>query len=118
MNKMNIPAPFRAALPTPPLPTSVPTPPPIPAPPMPPPPSVADAGDSSSESEMESSDEVISFFTAEESIFMSIDSKTDCNTNVKEYFHCPLNISIETQVFSFNGSFPYLLPSQSLKPKA
>ncbi|KAL4355382.1 hypothetical protein GQ457_06G017800 [Hibiscus cannabinus] len=57
MNKMNIPAPFRMALPTPPLP------PPVPAPQPPPPPlasspakpHLADA--SSSESEMESSDE-------------------------------------------------------------
>ncbi|RZC83350.1 hypothetical protein C5167_046134 [Papaver somniferum] len=32
MNKMNIPAPFRMALPTPPLPTSVPAPPPPPPP--------------------------------------------------------------------------------------
>ncbi|KAK3011833.1 hypothetical protein RJ639_010827 [Escallonia herrerae] len=53
MNKMNIPAPFRMALPTLPLPASVPVP-------FPPPPSVAESrlGDpSSSESEMESSDE-------------------------------------------------------------
>ncbi|XP_020570847.1 U11/U12 small nuclear ribonucleoprotein 65 kDa protein-like [Phalaenopsis equestris] len=54
MNKMNLPAPFRMALPTPPLP------PPIPAPPPPPPPSspksqLADV--SSSESELESSEE-------------------------------------------------------------
>ncbi|XP_022718968.1 LOW QUALITY PROTEIN: U11/U12 small nuclear ribonucleoprotein 65 kDa protein-like [Durio zibethinus] len=59
MNKMNIPAPFRMALPTPPLPPPIPAPQ---APPPPPPPSstpakahFADA--SSSESEMESSDE-------------------------------------------------------------
>ncbi|KAK4491488.1 hypothetical protein RD792_002238 [Penstemon davidsonii] len=54
MNKMNIPAPFRKALPTPPLPTSASVPPP------PPPPiySETNMGDlSSSESEMESSDE-------------------------------------------------------------
>ncbi|KAJ0080415.1 hypothetical protein Patl1_23000 [Pistacia atlantica] len=51
MNKMNIPAPFRMALPTPPLPPSVPAPPA----PQPPPPPVADL--SSSESELESSDE-------------------------------------------------------------
>ncbi|XVF30911.1 hypothetical protein REPUB_Repub16aG0099300 [Reevesia pubescens] len=58
MNKMNIPAPFRMALPTPPLPPPVPAP----QPPPPPPPAsthakshLADA--SSSESEMESSDE-------------------------------------------------------------
>lgn len=57
MNKMNIPAPFRAPLPTPPLPTSVPDPPPVPPPPVPPPPLVTNAGDSSDESEMESSDE-------------------------------------------------------------
>ncbi|OAY44413.1 U11/U12 small nuclear ribonucleoprotein 65 kDa protein isoform X1 [Manihot esculenta] len=56
MNKMNIPAPFRMALPTPPLPPSV-------APPEPPPPPIATAkphlADSSSESEMESSDEEV-----------------------------------------------------------
>ncbi|CAL0322785.1 unnamed protein product [Lupinus luteus] len=56
MNKMNIPAPFRMALPTPPLPPEVPPP----APPLPPPsvtvkPRLADL--SSGESEMESSDE-------------------------------------------------------------
>ncbi|KAK4436855.1 U11/U12 small nuclear ribonucleoprotein [Sesamum alatum] len=53
MNKMNIPAPFRKALPTPPLPVSVPVPPP------PPPPTSETNMDhlSSSESEMESSDE-------------------------------------------------------------
>lgn len=60
MNKMNIPAPFRKALPTPPLPKSIPVPS-APVEPPPPPPSmetkVADL--SSSESEMESSDEVI-----------------------------------------------------------
>ncbi|XP_034686345.1 U11/U12 small nuclear ribonucleoprotein 65 kDa protein-like isoform X2 [Vitis riparia] len=54
MNKMNIPAPFRMALPTPPLP------PPVPAPPPPPPPPEAARpnleGLSSGESEMESSD--------------------------------------------------------------
>ncbi|KAK7290613.1 hypothetical protein RIF29_05159 [Crotalaria pallida] len=57
MNKMNIPPPFRMALPTPPLPPEVPPPPP---PPLPPPsvyvkPQPADL--SSGESEMESSDE-------------------------------------------------------------
>ncbi|RAL48577.1 hypothetical protein DM860_000897 [Cuscuta australis] len=57
MNKMNIPAPFRTALPTPPLPT-----PPSFTPQPPPPPPPTDTGtraDSllSSESEMESSDE-------------------------------------------------------------
>lgn len=59
MNKMNIPAPFRMALPTPPLPPQVPAPPP---PPPPPPPSMTvkpqTADLSSSESEMDSSDEV------------------------------------------------------------
>ncbi|WMV13185.1 hypothetical protein MTR67_006570 [Solanum verrucosum] len=57
MNKMNIPAPFRMALPTPPLPTSLSVPPP---PPPPPPPTVSKSRMedlSSSESEMESSDE-------------------------------------------------------------
>ncbi|KAM3220392.1 U11/U12 small nuclear ribonucleoprotein 65 kDa protein [Capsicum annuum] len=57
MNKMNIPAPFRMALPTPPLPTSPSVPPP---PPPPPPPTVSKSRMddlSSSESEMESSDE-------------------------------------------------------------
>ncbi|XP_019255907.1 PREDICTED: U11/U12 small nuclear ribonucleoprotein 65 kDa protein isoform X4 [Nicotiana attenuata] len=57
MNKMNIPAPFRMALPTPPLPTSLSVPPP---PPPPPPPTVSESrmeNLSSSESEMESSDE-------------------------------------------------------------
>ncbi|XWS57821.1 hypothetical protein CRYUN_Cryun09bG0206500 [Craigia yunnanensis] len=53
MNKMNIPAPFRMALPTPPLPPSVPAPQPPPPPPAKP--HLAEA--SSSESEMESSDE-------------------------------------------------------------
>ncbi|CAN4112500.1 unnamed protein product [Withania somnifera] len=56
MNKMNIPAPFRMALPTPPLPTSLSGPPP----PPPPPPTVSKSrmeNLSSSESEMESSDE-------------------------------------------------------------
>ncbi|ONK62763.1 uncharacterized protein A4U43_C07F7890 [Asparagus officinalis] len=54
MNKMNLPAPFRMALPTPPLP------PPVPAPPPPPPPVTADhprADLSSDESEMESSED-------------------------------------------------------------
>ncbi|KAK9072681.1 hypothetical protein SSX86_009116 [Deinandra increscens subsp. villosa] len=56
MNKMNIPAPFRAALPTPPLPPSAP------APPQPPPPPPVDTNSSlahlsSGESELESSDE-------------------------------------------------------------
>ncbi|XP_065854167.1 U11/U12 small nuclear ribonucleoprotein 65 kDa protein isoform X2 [Euphorbia lathyris] len=58
MNKMNIPAPFRMALPTPPLPPSAPAP----APPPPPPPAVATkrqlADLSSSESEMESDEDV------------------------------------------------------------
>ncbi|OVA03907.1 RNA recognition motif domain [Macleaya cordata] len=54
MNKMNIPAPFRMALPTPPLPTSVPAPPP-PPPPLAAKPHLADL--SSDESEMESSEE-------------------------------------------------------------
>lgn len=58
MNKMNIPAPFRMALPTPPLPPEVPAP----LPPVPPPHSVTamprSANMSSDESEMESSDEV------------------------------------------------------------
>lgn len=52
MNKMNIPAPFRKALPTPPLPEFQSAPPP-------PPPSSNMEYMSSSESEMESSDEVI-----------------------------------------------------------
>ncbi|XP_028790077.1 U11/U12 small nuclear ribonucleoprotein 65 kDa protein [Neltuma alba] len=59
MNKMNIPAPFRMALPTPPLPAQVPAPPP----PPPPPPSITmkpqTADLSSSESEMESSDDEV-----------------------------------------------------------
>nr|GEW78074.1 U11/U12 small nuclear ribonucleoprotein 65 kDa protein [Tanacetum cinerariifolium] len=55
MNKMNIPAPFRAALPTPPLPPSAPAP-------LPPPPPPVDTNSSlahlsSGESELESSDE-------------------------------------------------------------
>ncbi|XP_028078534.1 U11/U12 small nuclear ribonucleoprotein 65 kDa protein isoform X3 [Camellia sinensis] len=61
MNKMNIPAPFRMALPTPPLPTSVVVPTPPPPPPLPPPiatkPPTADL--SSGESELESSDEEV-----------------------------------------------------------
>ncbi|CAM0908852.1 unnamed protein product [Alopecurus aequalis] len=56
MNKMNLPAPFRMALPTPPLPSEVPAPPP-----PPPQPSMTEklhmADLSSDESEMESSDE-------------------------------------------------------------
>ncbi|XP_073304879.1 U11/U12 small nuclear ribonucleoprotein 65 kDa protein isoform X1 [Primulina huaijiensis] len=60
MNKMNIPAPFRKALPTPPLPVSVPVPPPSP-PHYPPPPPLSSETNivdlSGSESEMESSDE-------------------------------------------------------------
>ncbi|XP_038980348.1 U11/U12 small nuclear ribonucleoprotein 65 kDa protein [Phoenix dactylifera] len=57
MNKMNIPAPFRMALPTPPLPPPVPAPP---LPPPPPPPATTEphlAGLSSDESELESSEE-------------------------------------------------------------
>uniref|UniRef100_A0A0E0GLU1 RRM domain-containing protein n=1 Tax=Oryza nivara TaxID=4536 RepID=A0A0E0GLU1_ORYNI len=58
MNKMNLPAPFRMALPTPPLPSQVPAPPP---PPPPPQPSAANKPHltdlSSDESELESSDE-------------------------------------------------------------
>nr|CAD1828951.1 unnamed protein product [Ananas comosus var. bracteatus] len=54
MNKMNIPAPFRMALPTPPLPPQVPAPPP-PPPPSSTKPQLTDL--SSDESEMESSDE-------------------------------------------------------------
>uniref|UniRef100_A0A5B7CBE0 Putative RNA-binding family protein isoform 1 n=1 Tax=Davidia involucrata TaxID=16924 RepID=A0A5B7CBE0_DAVIN len=60
MNKMNIPAPFRMALPTPPLPSSALAPPPPPPPPSPPvatEPHLADL--SSGESEMESSDEEV-----------------------------------------------------------
>ncbi|VAI43124.1 unnamed protein product [Triticum turgidum subsp. durum] len=57
MNKMNLPAPFRMALPTPPLPSQGPLPPP----PPPPQPSMTEklhlADLSSDESEMESSDE-------------------------------------------------------------
>lgn len=56
MNKMNIPAPFRMALPSPPLPPSVPVPPPPPPPLTAKPPS---ADLSSEESEMESSDEEV-----------------------------------------------------------
>ncbi|KAL8227181.1 hypothetical protein R6Q57_017013 [Mikania cordata] len=56
MNKMNIPAPFRAALPTPPLPPSAPAPPqPLPPPPVDTNSSLAHL--SSDESELESSDE-------------------------------------------------------------
>uniref|UniRef100_A0A0D9VTK0 RRM domain-containing protein n=1 Tax=Leersia perrieri TaxID=77586 RepID=A0A0D9VTK0_9ORYZ len=58
MNKMNLPAPFRMALPTPPLPSQVPAPPP-----PPPQPSVTNklhlADLSSDESELESSDEEV-----------------------------------------------------------
>ncbi|KAH6755478.1 RNA-binding family protein [Perilla frutescens var. hirtella] len=65
MNKMNIPAPFRKALPTPTLPASIPIPsapaePPPPPPPPPPPSMDTNMEDfSSSESEMESSDEEV-----------------------------------------------------------
>ncbi|TVU47216.1 hypothetical protein EJB05_06808 [Eragrostis curvula] len=59
MNKMNLPAPFRMALPTPPLPSHVPAP--SQPPPPPPQPSTTDelrpADLSSDESELESSDE-------------------------------------------------------------
>ncbi|KAL8521198.1 hypothetical protein ACS0TY_011659 [Phlomoides rotata] len=59
MNKMNIPAPFRKALPTPPLPVSVPVSSASP-PPLPPPSSETNMEAlSSSESEMESSDEEV-----------------------------------------------------------
>ncbi|KAF9604116.1 hypothetical protein IFM89_002791 [Coptis chinensis] len=54
MNKMNIPAPFRMALPTPPLPTSLPAPPPLP-PALVAKPHLADL--SSDESELESAEE-------------------------------------------------------------
>ncbi|KAI3437099.1 uncharacterized protein J3R85_005840 [Psidium guajava] len=57
MNKMNIPAPFRVALPTPPLPPSVAVPPPPPPPPTSAKPLVA--GLSSEESELESSEEEV-----------------------------------------------------------
>lgn len=59
MNKMNIPAPFRSALPTPPLPPSAPAPAPHPPPPPPVDTNSSLANISSDESEMESSDEVI-----------------------------------------------------------
>lgn len=55
MNKMNIPAPFRAALPTPPLPPSAPAPHPPPPPPVDTNSTLAHL--SSGESELESSDE-------------------------------------------------------------
>lgn len=57
MNKMNIPAPFRMALPTPPLPPSAAVPPPPPPPPITAKPLVADL--SSEESEFESSEEEV-----------------------------------------------------------
>ncbi|KAM1040348.1 hypothetical protein FF1_029596 [Malus domestica] len=57
MNKMNIPAPFRMALPSPPLPPSVPVPLPPPPPLLAEKPCSADL--SSEESEMESSDEEV-----------------------------------------------------------
>ncbi|GMH26564.1 hypothetical protein Nepgr_028407 [Nepenthes gracilis] len=58
MNKMNIPAPFRMALPTPPLPAAVPC---LPSPPPPPPLAFerSDLENSSDESEMETSDEEV-----------------------------------------------------------
>lgn len=56
MNKMNIPAPFRMALPTPPLP-STPAPPPPPLPLATEKPHIGNL--SSDESEMETSDEVL-----------------------------------------------------------
>ncbi|GAB4834098.1 hypothetical protein Ancab_032351 [Ancistrocladus abbreviatus] len=59
MNKMNIPAPFRMALPTPPLPAAVPCPPPPPPPPPPPTEKPHLANLSSDESEMETSDEEV-----------------------------------------------------------
>ncbi|CAL4930781.1 unnamed protein product [Urochloa decumbens] len=58
MNKMNLPAPFRMALPTPPLPSQVPAPPHPPSPPQPTAVEEPRSADmSSDESEMESSDE-------------------------------------------------------------
>ncbi|XP_006853102.2 U11/U12 small nuclear ribonucleoprotein 65 kDa protein isoform X1 [Amborella trichopoda] len=60
MNKMNLPAPFRPALRTPPLPSSIPVPPPPPPSPPPDPVGVEKphrADISSDESELESSDE-------------------------------------------------------------
>ena len=54
MNKMNLPAPFRMALPTPPLPSQVPAPPHPPPPPQPE--ELRSADLSSDESELESSD--------------------------------------------------------------
>ena len=61
MNKMNIPAPFRMALPTPPLPPQEPAAPPPPPPPLPSMAAKRQSADlSSSESEMETSDEVTS----------------------------------------------------------
>lgn len=53
MNKMNLPAPFRMALPTPPLP------PQVPAPPLPPPPVTVEPSSSSDESELESSEVLV-----------------------------------------------------------
>ncbi|CAN6320141.1 unnamed protein product [Urochloa humidicola] len=60
MNKMNLPAPFRMALPTPPLPSQVPAPPHPPPPPQPTTVEEPRSADlSSDESELESSDEDI-----------------------------------------------------------
>lgn len=64
MNKMNIPAPFRVALPTPPLPTAVTFQPPPPSsspPPLPNLPSPCLEERSSDESELESPEEVYTF---------------------------------------------------------
>ncbi|XP_022152395.1 U11/U12 small nuclear ribonucleoprotein 65 kDa protein isoform X2 [Momordica charantia] len=63
MNKMNIPAPFRLPLPTPPLPPSIPAPPSpsltLPPPPLPTTPRPHVTNMSSDESEMESSEEEV-----------------------------------------------------------
>ena len=74
MNKMNLPAPFRVALPTPPLPSEVPAPPP-----PPPQPSMTEklhlADLSSDESEMESSDVLATSYVCSFRSVMSLPKK-------------------------------------------
>lgn len=75
MNKMNLPAPFRMALPTPPLPSQVPAPP-HPPPPQPPTAEEPRSADlSSDESELESSDVLAT------SVFLV----SPCNVFVKSF---------------------------------
>lgn len=91
MNKMNIPAPFRKALPTPPLPVSVPFQPQ----PHPPPSSEANVDHiSSSESEMESSDEVIFWCSLLSHLPISLDLVLTGNSS-KEFFYYEVFLAVQ-----------------------